>query len=352
MDKKIAEIREGIDRVDDAILELLGERAELVTAMKKAKGGVKIFRPTREAEILRRVVAHNNTGLSDATIRSIFTEIVTGGRNLEEQLKVAYLGPEGSFSHDAAIELLGSQSDFHAFDSLGAAIKATEGDVAEVVLLPIENSTEGQVAETLKLLQQTSLEIIGEIDLPIVHCLLTEAKDIKKIKEVHAHPQALGQCRAWLEKHVPQAILVPTASNSEAAQHAKSSETMAAIASERAASVYKVPVHAVSIQDMPDNRTRFVALSKTPTQPTDHDKTSVICTTKDKPGALHELLGIFLQHGTNLLRLVSHPQPDGDYAFHIDFEGHKDTPDIAKLLVELESAARTCKIIGSYPRSA
>ncbi len=351
MDKKIQKIRTKIDAVDDAMLSLLAQRAELVIAMKQAKGGANIYRPSREADILNRVVRHNNSQFPDKTIRAIFTEIVTGGRNLEEKLRVAYLGPEASYSHEAAIRLFGSQSDFLPRLRLTDVVAAVERGEADVAMLPIENSSEGSVAETLQLLRRTPLRITGEITMPIVHCIMSHAPSLTAIKQVVAHPQALGQCRAWLQLHVPDAELVSATSNSAAAALAKKNSSMAAIASEKAAGLFDVPILHRSIQDEAQNTTRFIVLGKTETQSTGNDKTSIICTAHNKPGALHELLGIFLKHGVNLLALTSHPEPDGDYAFYIDFEGHSSDTVIRKVLDELAESARQCIIKGSYPRS-
>lgn len=351
MDNKIDDIRNRIDKVDSSILDLLAKRSKLVSDMKKAKQSSRIFRPVREIEILRRVTSQNKTEFSDDAIRAIFTEIVSAGRNLQEPLRVAYLGPVGSFSHDAAIKMLGSQSDFSACDSLSAAVRHTEMDIADVALLPIENSSEGSVIESLKLLRQTSLNIIGEVDLPIVHCLLSNSEDKKYIKKVYAHSQALGQCREWLKKHLPQALAVPVKSNSEAAMLASKEPGAAAIASERASMIYKLNIYAKAIQDTTNNHTRFIALSKVTTGPTGNDKTSIICLTEDNPGSLHEVLGIFRKYGINLTCLVSHPEPNGSYSFYIDFIGHKDESATAKMLDELAHVARNCEIIGSYPRS-
>lgn len=350
MDNEIAKIRDGIDQVDSSILALLSERSKLVIQMRRAKNGQNIFKPSREREIIRRVVKNNKSHFSDATIEAIFTEIVTGGRNLEESLRVAYLGPEGSYSHEAAIRLLGSQSKFRDCMRLSEAVQLTERGETDIALLPFENSTEGSVAETLRILAGTSLKICGEISLKINHCLIGQAENIEEIKEVTAHPQALGQCRFWLENNLSQAKLTPATSNSAAVKSAKSNKHIAAIAGEHAAKMYSLPIISKNIQDEVGNTTRFIALGHIVAEPTGNDKTTIICTTDNKPGALHELLGIFLTHNTNLESLLSHPQPNGKYAFYIDFEGHQAQRSTQKVLKQLQSVARSCKIIGSYPK--
>jgi chorismate mutase/prephenate dehydratase len=347
---KIAAIRTRIDAIDDEINQLLAKRAICGVEMKRVKGGVKIYRPAREAAILQRMVTQNTSMFSDDSIRAIFTEIISSGRNLEEKLRVSYLGPAGSYSHEAAQKLLGATSNFVPEATLRDALKAAESGSSEVALLPIENSSEGSVTETHKLLLSTALSIIGEVRLPIQHNLLSSAKTLDDIKVVYGHPQALGQCREWLRTHVSQAELVPASSNSQAAQQAANEPTSAAIASKKAADIVGLPVIAKAISDNVSNETRFVLLGKAATEPTDSDKTSVICTTTDKPGALHELLGIFVANGINLLRLESQPHPDHQYAFYIDFEGHKDTANVAKALEALNNTAKSCKLLGSYPK--
>lgn len=350
MENKILEIRKSIDIVDDKINVLLAQRAELVIAMKRAKGGAKIYRPSREAEIIKRVVAKNAGEYPDATIRAIFTEIVSGGRNLEQKLKVGYLGPEGSYSHEAAAKLLGSQSDLIAFGSLADVFAAGQKSVVDVVVMPIQNSSEGSVVETIKMLADTNLQIVGEITLPINHCLITKATDLKNISKICAHPQALGQCRKWLQINLPNVTTEPVSSNSAAVDMAKQNVNIAAIASQRAADIYDMPILKHNIQDVVDNNTRFVALGSAETQPSDNDKTSLICVAQNKPGALYELLGVFQAYGINLLSLSSHPRAGGDYDFYIDFDGHIATKNVGSMLEKLITVALSCKILGSYPK--
>lgn len=350
MKSEIKIIRKDIDRVDDAILALLKERSELVLRMRKAKNGSSIFRPSREIEILRRVTAQNKSDFPAATIQAIFTEIVTGGRNLEENLRVSYLGPAGSYSHEVGIKLLGSQSTFLPHARLSDVVRSVESGESAIAILPFENSTEGTVAETIRLLADTSLIINGEKSLAITHCLIGSSTDYKTIKKVTAHPQALGQCRRWLEEHLSHAQIVPALSNSAAVQVAKTNPSTAAIASLSAARLYQLPVIAKGIQDESNNKTRFITLGVTKAASTGNDKTTVICTTHNLPGALHTLLGIFRTYSVNLLSLASHPQADGSYAFYIDFEGHKDDILIKKLLHNLQLTAKSCKIMGSYPK--
>ncbi|MEO8863122.1 MAG: prephenate dehydratase [Candidatus Saccharimonadales bacterium] len=348
MDEKIKLIRQDIDAVDNSIAGLLVDRAQLVIKMKSTKKGQKIYRPSREAEIIDRVVANNKSAFSDDTIRAIFTEIVSGGRNLEEKLRVAYLGPDGSYSHEASIKLLGSQSEFLPQPQMSDAVKAVERGLADVTVIPIENSTEGSVAETLTLLVNTNLHITGEIILPIAHNLMSHATNLSAIKQVVGHPQALGQCRAWLQANLAGVELIPASSNSAAAKQVTSDKTMAAIAGSLASAIWKLPILVQNIQDSVHNETRFIALSHATTTETGNDKTTLVCTVHDSPGALYKMLGIFEQLEINLLALISHPIENGDYAFYIDFEGHSDNTEVVKALKELIKTIKSCQFIGSY----
>ena len=343
------EIRKRIDKLDEGILTLLKERANIALEVKQAKKDGFIYKPGREAEIMSRVCKLNDSQLPNTAVVSIFKEIVGACRNLEQSLKVAYLGPEGTYSHEAAVKLFGSTSEFIPEISLHEATRAVEGGTADVALLPFENSSEGGVTETHKLLLDTRLHIIAEYTMQISHELLSHAASLSDIRTVHAHPQALGQCREWLQHHLPQATLVNEVSNSQAAALAAKESQSAAIAGKQAAEIYQLPIVVSGINDIPDNTTRFIALSKLEAEPTGHDKTSVVCTVKDKPGALHELLGIFAAHNVSLTRLESQPHPDHHYAFYIDFTGHVREPEIAATIAELMDAAKSCKVLGSYP---
>lgn len=349
-EEDIQAIRRQIDTVDDEINALLALRAECAIDMKRAKGEAPIYRPSREALIIKRMQSENKSKLPAESVAAIFTEIVASCRNLEQRLNVVYLGPEGSYSHEAAQKMFGTSSDFIPQLSLREVIRKVEADPTAVAFLPIENSSEGAVIETHRLLLSTPLQITGEYTLPIKHCLLSMAQDLAAIKVVHAHPQALGQCREWLQRNLPHAELINESSNSQAAMVALKKPATAAIASQQAAMIVGIPVLKTGINDFSGNQTRFVALSTYETQPTGDDKTSIICTVRDKVGALHELLGIFEKHKLSLVRLESQPHPDHQYAFYIDFDGHSSTPAIAQALEELTEASRSCKILGSYPK--
>ena len=345
----LAVIRTKIDAIDQTILDLIGQRAKCAVEAKVLKGSAKIYRPSRETEIKTKAVANKAALLPTNSVVAIFTEIVAACRNLEQQLSISYLGPAGTYSHEAAVKMFGSSSDFRPHVTLSEVLKAAQNDACDIAFLPIENSTEGGIIETHRFLLSTDLEISGEYTLPIKHCLISDAKSLKTITSVHAHPQALGQCREWLQLQLPHAKLIPEASNAQAALAVRGNTHAAAIASQQASSLVGVAVLVKGINDFPGNKTRFIALSRFKPAATGHDKTSIICSVKDGAGALNHLLSILAGYSINLLRLESQPHADHDYVFYIDFQGHLDDPNVTAALAELTPAAKTCKILGSYP---
>jgi chorismate mutase/prephenate dehydratase len=344
-------LRRQLDDLDSRIMGLLTERAELAVAMKSAKGSAMVYRPAREAQILRSVAAQTTGALSPEAVQAIFSEIIGACRNVQSRLRVAYLGPAGSYCHEAAQKKLGSSSEYVAASSLAEVARLVEAGSCNVAVLPIENSTEGAVAETHKLLLTTSLRIIGETILPIRHCLLSKEARLDAITRVYAHPQALGQCREWLHSHLPQAELIAQSSNSRAAEVASGEPGSAAIASQHAAKLTGLSVLAQAINDSPTNETRFVLLGTQPTEASGNDKTSVICSVKNQPGALYMLLGIFAARRINLVRLVSQPISSYEYVFFADLDGHQSYAPVAEALSILTSTAKSCTVLGSYPKA-
>lgn len=350
-EKNLQDLRADIDQLDDQINDLLADRARLALAVKRIKGDAPVYRPKREAEILERMSDKHKGDLPKQSIRAIYVEIIAACRNLEDQLRVAYLGPAGSYSHAAALKLHGSTSNFMAEPTLKHVISVVEQGGAEVAVVPIENTTEGPVVEAQKLLYDTTLTVSQELTIPIVHNLLSKTS-IDDIKTVYAHPQALGQCRIWLQTHVPRAHLVSTSSNSEAAKLASEHAHSAAVASKEAAELYELSVLSQSINDEPGNQTRFLVLGNTPAEPTGNDKTTTIVTIKDEYGSLYNLLGVFVRHKIDLSNLKSQPSRAGLHNFFIEFTGHTSQPHVALALAEMREHADACKIIGSYPKEA
>lgn len=344
-------IRQQINSVDDSLLRLLAKRADLAIRIKELKSNGVIYKPSRESQIIKRLVQNNSSALPNSAIESIYREIISACRNLQKPIMAAFLGPEGTYSHEAALKLFGSTAKLLPQLSLAEAVRSVENGSADVALLPVENSSEGAIIETHRLLLKTDLYICAEFVLPISHCLITKSKKLSSIKAVHAHPQALAQCREWLQLNLPSAELINESSNGQAVISIKKKAKHAAIASSQAATIFNMPVLMAGISDSSVNQTRFIALGGSPAELSGEDKTSIICSVNDKVGALHELLSILSAHNVNLVRLESQPHTDHEYVFYMDIEGHQNDPDINTALKQLSMAAKTCKILGSYAKA-
>ncbi len=348
----LQDLRQQIDAIDQELVTLLGKRADLVLHVAKVKGeGVK-FSPAREAQVINKVIAANKGAYDDKVIAAVFREIISGSLSLEHPLTVSYLGPAGTYSEEAALTRFGAMATLLPCLNLDEAIKAAEKGETQLAVLPIENSTEGTVSRTLDLLLQTQLKIVDEIALPIHHQLLTQAKTLADVSEIAAHPQALAQCRAWLAAHLPHAKQTATNSNAEAAVAAAKHPHMAAIASERAAHTYKLPILMANIEDDSSNTTMFVVVGNVQTHTTGKDKTSLICSVPNKPGGLGKLVTILSDAGLNMTKLESRPSPSGlwDYVFYIDIDGHTDDKPVASALKKLQDVTLFVKVAGSYPK--
>lgn len=266
-------------------------------------------------------------------------------------LEVAYLGPAGTYCEEAARAYCGNQSTYLPFIIIDEAIEAAENSVAGLAVVPLENSTEGSVNRTLDILLETSLRICGEVSMPIHHQLLGSATELTDIQEVRAHPQALAQCRRWLDSHLPNVRRVAVSSNAQAADSVAHDASAAAIAGERAAELYALNVLAKDIEDVAGNSTRFIVLGHDDAQPTGNDRTALVCSVPNKPGSLYDLLGIFARHNVNMAKLESRPAGNAawEYNFFIVIEGHRSDRIIADALKEATECANFVKIIGSYP---
>lgn len=348
MSDSIEDLRNEIDAIDGQLLQLLNQRATKSLEVKKTAGGKAVLRRGRETAIVRRMVADNQGPFSDEAIQNIFETIVYNGRGLQTTLRVAYLGPAGTYSEQALHAMFGEAVEPTPKRSLREAMQALGDNAADIAVLPVENSTEGAVAAAHKLLRESPWPIIAELTLNIKHALLSKGSEVAELTKIYGHPQALGQCRDWLATHVPDAELVECASNAQGLELAKTPDT-AAIAGEHNAVRFELNILETSINDDTDNATRFVALARDPVPATGDDKTSVYCTVHDKPGALYELLGVLNAQSLSMTRLESQPD-SGGYGFFIDFVGHKDDATVGAALTELEAKTANCKLLGSYPR--
>lgn len=352
-DKSLEALRQEIDDINQALIRLLNKRARVAQEIGKAKKGGPIYDPAREAEVVKRVIASNNGPLSDDALTAIIKEVIAACRAIQEPLRVAYLGPEGTYSEEAARKQCGVSSAYIPCESIDEALRTAESGQADVSVLPIENSTEGAVNRTLDLLLQTPLQICGELALPIHHQLLSKAAALEDITEVCAHPQALAQSRNWLATHLPGVKQTPTASNAAAARIAQKSSKVAAIAGKQAAERYELPILQSNIEDDPTNATRFVVLGKHSSTPTGSDKTSLIWSVANESGALYDALAVLSRNHVNMIKLESRPSKEStwDYVFYVDIDGHQHDEVVAKALRELRKQLKLVKVLGSYPKA-
>lgn len=350
-------IRERIDALDARLQALIAERARLALEVRQRKGNlpsaVDYYRPDREAQVLRAVIERNEGPLSDSVMLRLFREIMSACLAQQEPMRVAYLGPEGTFTQQAVYRQFGHSVNALAqggIDEVFAAVQAGEADFGVV---PVENSTQGVVTHTLDMFLHSDLHICAEVELRIHQHLLTRARGLDDIERIYAHAQSLAQCRHWLEGHLPGVERVPVSSNAEAARRVRRAPDAAAIAGRHAAEVYGLPVLFADIEDHSDNTTRFLVLGRGLLPPSGDDKTTLLVAGHDGPGALHGLLEPFARHGVNLNRIESRPSRQGkwDYVFFIDVDGHIESEALAAVRSDLEAAARRVKVLGSYPRA-
>jgi chorismate mutase/prephenate dehydratase len=350
-------LRQQIDSVDRELLALLNRRAGLaleVGEIKKREGSV-VFRPEREAQVIDGLKAVNPGPLHNGSVAPIWREIMSACRALETPTRVAYLGPAGTFSEEAALGYFGSSLVRVLCASIDEVMHAATSGAADFGVVPVENSTEGVVARSLDLFLTTPLFIIGETSLIVRHNLLRRDDSLASIEAVCAHPQALAQCHRWLSHHLPDAERRPVASNAEGARLAGQDGRLAAIASQRAASEYGLHVVSPAIQDDPHNRTRFAIVTHPSRHPqpkaSGHDCTSLVVSVTNRPGAVHDMLVPLKQHGVSMTRFESRPARSGqwEYYFYIDIEGHPDEAHVDAALKELRSVCAFFKILGTYP---
>ncbi|MBI4593919.1 MAG: prephenate dehydratase, partial [Candidatus Rokubacteria bacterium] len=343
--------RSRINDLDNQILHLLNQRAEAALRIGdlKRRQDLPPYAPEREAEIIARLTARNPGPLSPETVRAVWGEILSGCRALERRPIVGYLGPRATFSHQAALEQFGSTADYTAARSIADIFDDVEHARVDYGVVPVENSTEGAVNVTLDRLVESDAVICGELYLTIAQHLLSAAPGLDDVKAVLSHPQALAQCRRWLAAHLPDVPTAEATSTAAAAEQAAGDVTVAAIASELAARLYGVPVLRERIEDNANNSTRFLVIGRQAAGPTRRDKTSILFAMRNEPGALYRVLEPFARRGLNLTKIESRParRRPWEYVMFLDFEGHRDTPEIAAALGEIGEWALFLKILGS-----
>ncbi len=351
MSEKLIQLRKQIDLLDDELLKLLNQRAGLAQQIGHLKEDGKVLRPEREAQVLKRLQGSNSGPLGAAAVAQLFTEVMSQCRALEAPLTVAYLGPEGTFTEAAALKRFGSAIQGQSCPTIDDVFRAVESGSAHYGMVPVENSSEGAIGRSLDLLLQSTLQVCGEVTLPIHQCLLAKHCEPGAIKTVYSHPQSLGQCQVWLNTHMPHAARIPVASNAEAARLASESPHSAAIAGGQAAARFDLKVCVENIEDEANNTTRFLVLGNQHVAPSGSDKTSLVMSAANRPGAVHDLLVPLAKHGVSMTRLESRPARSGmwEYVFYVDIEGHQDDARVAAALTELKQVASFVKVLGSYP---
>lgn len=357
--KTLAELRQQIDALDTEILAKLSERARCAQAVgqiKKATEGESItfYRPERERQVLERLKHLNEGPLPDNEVARLFREIMSACLALEQPMKIAYLGPEGTFTQAAALKQFGHSVDTRPMRGINDVFKAVETGECQYGIVPVENSTEGMVTHTLDMLALSPLSICGEVQLRIGQNLLTKADNLQDIRIVYSHSQSIAQCRGWIAEHLRHAEIVVTASNAEAAKLAAKDANSAAIAGKMAAELYDLPIRFAHIEDDSNNTTRFLVIGNQTIEASGSDKTSILVSSHNRPGLLYKLLEPIEHHKVNMTRIESRPSRRGmwEYIFFIDLEGHQSQPEMQALFTEIRQSASLFRVLGSYPKAA
>ncbi len=356
MSDKLKQYRDQIDAIDSQLLQLINERAKLARAIGGLKEDGVIYRPEREAQVLRRLQAENTGPLSSEAVSQVFRAVMANCRALEKELSIAFLGPMGTYSEEAALKQFGQGRTAAVCATIDEVFRTVEAAQADYGVVPVENSTEGAIGLTLDLLLESPLKVCGEVMLPIHHCLLSKQTDISQITHVFSHAQSLSQCHEWLNKNLSKAQREAVTSNAYAAKMihdlvSTPGTFAAAIASKRASELFELNVLAESIEDDPNNTTRFLVLGKQDVAPSGKDKTSLVMATRNQPGAMVGLLEPLARHGVSMTKFESRPSRQGlwDYVFFVDVEGHETDASVKAALDDLRLRASWLKVLGSYP---
>ena len=356
-DEHLAAIRDQIDAIDEQIQDLLNARARAAQEVARIKlssdPNAVFYRPEREAQILREVKRRNVGPLSAEAMARLFREVMSECLALELPLKIAYLGPEGTFTQAAALKHFGHAVATVPLAAISDVFQEVEGGSCHYGVVPVENSTEGVISHTLDMFLNSPLKICGEVTLRIHQNLMGNNPDLGALKVVYSHQQSLAQCRGWLDRHLPQVERIPVGSNAEAARKAAESRDAAAIAGTTAADLYGLQLLAPNIEDDPGNTTRFLVIGQQSVPPSGDDKTSLLLSTRNEAGGLYRLLAPLAEHGISMTRIESRPSRRGnwDYVFFVDIKGHRDDEKLQLALAALQQQAGMFKELGSYPRA-
>ena len=351
--KRLKILRNKIDGIDTAMLELLNKRASLTLSIGqiKAKSSKPVFSPVRESDIYSKLLKSNKGPMKKESVKAIYSEIMSASLALQDRLKIAFLGPKATFTHIAALKKFGKSLDYIECASIADVFTEVERQRANYGVVPIENSTEGAVNHTLDMFVDSELKICSEVYLPIEHNLLVKGNTGRAIKNVYSRYEVFAQCRIWLEKNLPCAKLISCASTTEAAMAVANKKADSAIASGLAAETYRLNIKARSIEDSAHNITRFLVIGKQDIRRTGNDKTSILFSMNDKAGALHDVLSPFKKNRVNLTKIESRPSKKRawKYYFFVDMQGHLTDKKIADSIKQLRRYTSFLKILGSYP---
>lgn len=351
----VKKLRAKINQIDLRLLKLINKRAEIAKKIGYIKflKGYKIYSPEREKQVIERVIKHNKGPLSNDDLKEIFTLIIQICRYQQKKFTIAYLGPEGTFTHLAALKIFGYKNRYIAKETIGDVFYSVEKDEAEYGVVAVENTTEGIVTHTLDMFLECDLYICGEINMKISQCLISKENSIDKIKYVYSHPQAIAQCKNFINTKLKNAKICEVSSTAEAAKIVQKKKYSAAISSEIAAKLYNLNILEKNIQDLEDNYTRFIVIGKNLIAGSGKDKTSIMFTLKDRVGILHDALAPFKKYGINLTKIESRPskQRPWEYVFFVDFVGHINDKNVQKAISELKDLCVYYKFLGSYPRA-
>jgi chorismate mutase/prephenate dehydratase len=358
----LQDLRKRIDAIDEQLLELFNQRARCavdVAEVKRELSGspdeaIDFFRPDREAQVIKRIKSLNRGPLSDDEVGRLIREVMSACLALEQPLKIAYLGPEGTFTQSAALKHFGHSVSTAPMSSIPDVFAAVESGHANYGLVPVENSTEGVISHTLDMFIDSRLKVCGEVEIPIHHLLANKTQDISHIRHIYSHQQSFAQCRRWLDQNFPSAERIPVSSNAEAARLAAMEDDAAAICGRPAVEIFDLKVCYENIEDLSDNTTRFVIIGKQDVGPSGNDKTSILVSTKNAPGALLRLLQPLADHGISMNKIESRPAQGHKwaYVFFIDIDGHQQDENVVAALNELKQQAALFKILGSYPKAS
>lgn len=354
---KLLSIRDKIDAIDKKIQTLINQRAacaqEVAEIKIKAGETEHFYRAEREAQVLTEIKNRNEGPLGDNAMAHLFREIMSSCLALEKPIKVAFLGPAGTYNHAASSKHFGASIDQYPVNNIEEIFRAVETSESHFGVAPIENSTEGVISHTLDLLINSSLQICGEVDLRIQHNLISSESDLKNVTKVYSHQQSLAQCRRWLDAKLPNTEQYAVRSNAEAVRMCKNEKGAAAIAGAMASELYEVPILCSAIEDEPNNTTRFIVIGKNEVPPSGNDRTSLLITTTNKAGALHHLLKPLAERNIGMSKIESRPSRKGvwEYVFFIDIEGHKEDAKLGEALSEIEHESAMVRILGSYPKA-